>query len=160
MILAAAVPFVALAALIGVDVATSGGAHLTRTVIHGNGPGEVLDIVRRRLIISANGLKRFATAATCAIGVLILYLGVRHRDEVLAPIRSLPAFRAAIWGALAATVAGTLANDSGPLVLEAGLLMLLLAVGYARAAPKSAHEPRKTLANRAKTEAVRAQPVG
>jgi len=160
VILAAAVPFVALAALIGVDVATSGGAHLTRTVIHGNGPGEVLDIVRRRLIISANGLKRFATAATCAIGVLILYLGVRHRDEVLAPIRSLPAFRAAIWGALAATVAGTLANDSGPLVLEAGLLMLLLAVGYARAAPKSAHEPRKTLANRARTEAVRAQPVG
>ncbi len=144
--IAAAVPVAAVGALVGVDLLTSGGAHLTRTVVHGNGIGDLLDIVKRRLIISATGLKRVSTAVTCAIGVVLLYLGVRRRGAVFAPLAQEPAFLAAIWGAFAATIVGTLANDSGPLIFEAGLLMLLLATGYARSRPEpAADEPAPAL---------------
>src|SRR3954463_14431223 len=40
LLLAALVPVVAVLGLIALDLATSGGAHLTRTVVHGNGSGE------------------------------------------------------------------------------------------------------------------------
>ncbi|MBV9213318.1 MAG: hypothetical protein JOZ25_06695, partial [Actinobacteria bacterium] len=46
----------------------------------------------------------------------------------------------AIWGGFAATIGGTLANDSGTVMFEAGLLMLLLATGYARSRPDPAAE--------------------
>jgi len=42
-----------------------------------------------------------------------------------------PAMRAGLLGALAATVVGTLANDSGALVLEIGTAYLLVFVGFA-----------------------------
>ena len=137
-VIAAAVPVVAVGLLVAVDLVTSGGAHLTRTVVHSNGFGDLVDVAERRLIDSASGLGRLTTAITCAVGVVLLYLGVRHRKEIFAPLAGIPAFMAAIWGAFAATIAGTLANDSGPLMFEAGLLMLLLATGYGR----SRREPR------------------
>jgi hypothetical protein len=151
VLIAAVVPIAAVGALIGVDLITSGGAHLTRTVVHGNGVGDLLEIVKRRLIISASGLTRVWTAITCAIGVVLLYVGVRRRSAIFAPIKSKPAVMAAIWGGFAATIACTLANDSGPLIFEAGLLMLLLATGYARSRPERAIEYRKQ-AVRAPTE--------
>ena len=126
------------ALLVAVDHVTSGGAHLTRTVVHSNGFGGLVDVAKRRLIDSASGLGRLTTAITCAVGVVLLYLGVRHREEIFAPLAGIPAFMAGIWGAFAATIVGTLANDSGPLMFEAGLLMLLLATGYGR----SRREPR------------------
>ena len=52
LVLAALVPVAALVALVGLDLATSGGAHLTRTVIHGNGASGLIDILHRRLAIS------------------------------------------------------------------------------------------------------------
>jgi hypothetical protein len=39
--------------------------------------------------------------------------------------------QAGLFGALAATVAGTLANDSGALVLEVGSAYLLVFAGFA-----------------------------
>ena len=154
------VPFAGVAALIGLDLITSGGAHLTRTVVHGNGPGDLLDIAKRRLIISVSGLKRVSTAITCGIGIVLFVLGVRRRDELLAPLRDQPAFRAGMWGALVATIAGTLANDSGPLIFEAGLMLLLLATGYARGGPKPAVRAQTPMAEPAKKQGVRPQTVG
>jgi hypothetical protein len=138
VLIGAAVPVAAVGLLVAVDLVTSGGAHLTRTVVHSNGAGDLLNVAKRRLIDSASGLNRPTTAITCAIGVILLYVGVRRRREIFAPIASLPAFMAGIWGAFAATVVGTLANDSGPLMLEAGLLMLMLATAYARSRPERA----------------------
>ena len=138
MAIAVVVPFLAVGGLIGLDLVTSGGAHLTRSVVHGNGVGDLLDIVKRRLIISASGLARVSTAITCGIGLVVVYLGLRNRDRIFAPLRDQPIFMAGIWGAFAATVVGTLANDSGPLIFEAGLWLLVFATGYARSRP----EPR------------------
>ncbi|MEA2397394.1 MAG: hypothetical protein QOK25_950 [Thermoleophilaceae bacterium] len=158
--LAAFVPFAAVAALIGLDLVTSGGAHLTRTVVHGNGAGDLLDIVKRRLIISVSGLKRVSTAITCGIGIVLFWLGVKRRDELFAPLRGHPAFRAGIWGAFTATIVGTLANDSGPLIFEAGLMLLLLATGYARGRPEPAVRAQGPVAEPTKNQGVRPQTVG
>jgi hypothetical protein len=158
--IAVLVPFVAVLGLIGLDLLTSGGAHLTRSVVHGNGVGDLLDIVRRRLVISVSGLKRWTTAVTCGLGIIAFYYGVKRRDRVFAPLRDEPVFMAGIWGAFAATIVGTLANDSGPLIFEAGLMVLLLATGYARSRPEPGEPARGSAPQRARKTGVTAGAVG
>jgi hypothetical protein len=160
LVVAALVPVVAVGGLLGLDLLTSGGAHLTRTVAHGNGLGDILDTIRRRLIISVSGLKRVTTAITCAIGAVCMYLGVRRRDEIFAPVRDRPAFMAGIWGAFTATLVGTLANDSGPLIFEAGFLMLLFAAGYARSRPGPPEAAATRMPEAPKNRGVGAPAVG
>jgi hypothetical protein len=142
--LAALVPVAALVGLVALDLATSGGAHLTRTVVHGNGPGELVDIAQRRLKISFSGLGNVPVLLTCVIGIVCSVLAVRRRDRVYAPLREHPAFMAGIWGALAATVIGALSNDSGPVIFALGFLGLLFATGYVwgGSAPVRARERR------------------
>src|SRR3954469_1842747 len=135
VVIACVVPILGIGALIGLDVVTSGGAHLTRTVLHNNGVGDLLDIVKRREIISVSGLKRLSTLATVLLGVVLMVLALRRREELFEPLRDYPAFMAGIWGAFFATVIGALTNDSGPLIFEVGFLMLLMATGYARSRP-------------------------
>src|SRR3954469_24716949 len=135
VLVACAVPVVGILALIGLDVVTSGGAHLTRTVLHNNGVGDLLDIVKRREKISVSGLKRVSTLLTVLLGIALFVLAVRHREKLFEPLRDYPAFMAGIWGAFFATVIGALTNDSGPLIFEVGFLMLLMATGYARSRP-------------------------
>jgi hypothetical protein len=147
VLVACLVPVLGVGVLIGLDLVTSGGAHLTRTVLHSNGPTDLLDIVKRREIISVTGLKRWTTAVTVAIGVVLMVMAFRRRRELFEPIEQHPAFMAGIWGAFFATVVGALTNDSGPLIFEVGFLMLLMATGYARAAP--ARDPQSTRARTA-----------
>jgi hypothetical protein len=128
--LAALVPAAALLALVALDVATSGGAHLTRTVVHGNGLGEIADIVQRRFTISVKGLLYLPVAITCAIGIVACVIALRRRERLYAPLRDHPAFMAGIWGSFAATVVGALSNDSGPVIFALGSLGLLFATGY------------------------------
>ena len=135
LVLAALVPVVALLALVGLDLATNGGAHLTRTVVHGNGSGQVIDIVRRRLRISLNGLSTPSVAIVCALGVAACVLAIRRRERLYANLRDQPAFMAGIWGGFWATVIGALSNDSGPVIFALGFLGLLFATGYAWARP-------------------------
>ncbi|MFL5909542.1 MAG: hypothetical protein ACJ768_03085 [Gaiellaceae bacterium] len=141
VLIACAVPLLGILGLIGLDVVTSGGAHLTRTVLHNNGVGDLLDIVKRREIISVTGLKRISTLLTVLLGVALMVFAIRRRDEVFEPLREYPAFMAGIWGAFFATVLGALGNDSGPLIFEVGFLMLLMATGYARSRPIPARVP-------------------
>jgi hypothetical protein len=136
LVLAALVPVAAVLGLIGLDLVTSGGAHLTRTVVHGNGAGEILDIVHRRLTISINGLKNIPIAIVCAAGVVCMVLAYRRRDRLYAPLRDHPAFMAGIWGSVSATVIGALSNDSGPVIFALGFLGLLFATGYVLGRPQ------------------------
>ena len=157
--IAVLVPVVAVLALVALDLATSGGAHLTRTVVHGS-PADVLDTIRRRLIISVSGLKSVTTAIAVALGIVAFYYGVRRRREVFAALDGEPAFMAGIWGAFAATVVGALANDSGPLIFEVGLFVLLLATGYARSRPGAATGERRRAKESPRSQGVAAEPVG
>jgi hypothetical protein len=130
LVLAALVPVAAVIGLVALDVVTSGGAHLTRTVLQGGSLGSLVDIAQRRLTISAKGLLYTPVTITCAIGVVAFWFGIRRRDRVFAPVRDHPAFMAGIWGGFWATVIGALANDSGPVMFALGFLGLLFATGY------------------------------
>jgi hypothetical protein len=128
--LAALVPVAAVIGLVGLDLATSGGAHLTRTVVHGNGVGEIFDIIQRRATISFNGLKNIPILIVCVLGVIAMVLALRRRERLYAGLRDHPAFMAGIWGSFSATVIGALSNDSGPVIFALGFLGLLFATGY------------------------------
>jgi hypothetical protein len=141
VVLACLVPIAALAGLIGLDLVTSGGAHLTRTVLHNNGLTDLLDIAKRKEIISVNGLLRWSTAVTVVLGIVSMVLAIRNRDRLFEPLAEYPAFMAGIWGAFFGTVIGSLTNDSGPVMFEIGFLMLLMATGYARSKPVPARVP-------------------
>jgi hypothetical protein len=130
IVIACLVPVLAVLALIGLDLATGGGAHLTRTVVHGQGAGGFLDIVKRRSVISWRGLSDIWVLAICLIGMVAFVWAIRNRERVFAPLRGHPAFMAGLWGGLAATVVGALGNDSGPLIFALGFLTLLFATGY------------------------------
>ena len=135
IVLAVLAPVAGLAGLVVIDVVTGGGAHFTRTVLEGEGASGLLEIVKRRLLISANGLNGLITILMVVSGIVCMVWGVRRRDDLLRPMRGHPAFVAGMWGALAATVIGALSNDSGPVIFIAGFLGLLLATAYGRGAP-------------------------
>ncbi|MEA2440450.1 MAG: hypothetical protein QOH76_1874, partial [Thermoleophilaceae bacterium] len=135
LLLAALVPVAAVLGLVVLDLVTSGGAHLTRTVVHGNGAGEVVDIIRRRFTISFNGLGNVPVAVVCAIGVVACVVAFRRRERLYAPLRDQPAFMAGVWGSFSATVIGALSNDSGPVIFALGFLGLVFATGYAWGRP-------------------------
>ncbi|HEX8052496.1 MAG TPA: hypothetical protein VF517_05845 [Thermoleophilaceae bacterium] len=139
--LAVMAPAVAVVGLIGIDLLTGGGAHLTRTVLEGDGASGLAEIVKRRLLISANGLDTVKMIVLVATGIVCMIWGVRRRQDLLRPLRPHPALVAGLWGALAATVIGALSNDSGPVIFVAGFFGLLLALGYGRGAPGAA--PRR-----------------
>ncbi|MDQ3934313.1 MAG: hypothetical protein M3340_06740 [Actinomycetota bacterium] len=146
--IACTAPVLGLALLVAIDVLTGGGAHLTRTVLEGEGAGGLVEIVKRRLLISAYGLERPIMLILVVVGIALLVWGVRRRDDVLRPIRAQPAFVAGMWGALSGTVVGALSNDSGPVIFIAGFFGLLMAAGYGRGAPGAS--PRR--ASRAGSE--------
>jgi hypothetical protein len=140
LLVAALVPVAAVVGLVALDLLTSGGAHLTRTVVHGNGPGELVDIIHRRLTISVNGLSNVPVSIVCGIGVVACAVAIRRRERLYAPLSSHPAFMAGIWGGFSAIVIGALSNDSGPVIFALGFLGLLFATGYVWGRPAAVRE--------------------
>jgi hypothetical protein len=128
-------PALAVAALVGVDLVTGGDAHLTRSVLDADSPGELVDVAERRFEISWSSLKQGTTPLSVGVFAVALGYGIARRREVLAPLRGDPAFAAGMWGALAATVVGALANDSGPTIFLVGAAALVLAAGYLAGKP-------------------------
>jgi hypothetical protein len=124
------VPVVGILALVALDLATSGGAHLTRTVIEGEGASGFLDVVERRSVLSWRGLGDTTVLVLCIVAVVGFAYGLRRRERLFAGVRDHPSFAAALWGGFAATVVGALGNDSGPVIFAGGFLMLALATGY------------------------------
>ena len=129
----------AIVVLVALDLATGGGAHFTRSVLEADDSGDLLDVAARRFDASYTPLKRPGVASGVAAAVMLVVLGLWQRRRLLAPLtgRGMP-LRAAMAGALAATVVGALANDSGPTILMLGTALLALAAAYVVAAPPEA----------------------
>ena len=128
-------PVLAVGALVAVDLVTGGDAHLTRSVLDADSPGELVDVVERRFDISWDNLKQGTTPLSVGLFALALGYGIARRRELFAPLRGDRAFAAGMWGALAATVVGALANDSGPTIFLVGAAALVLAAGYLAGKP-------------------------
>lgn len=125
------VPLPALAILALADLLSGADAHLTRTVLQADGGDDVLTVFGRRLSEAGESFGRPLLLAGLPLtlgGALLAWL---RRDRLAAWLRGYPAVRAGLLGALAATLAGTLANDSGALLLELGAVYLAAFLAFA-----------------------------
>lgn len=131
LLLVLAAPFAILALLALVDLLSGANAHLTRSVLDAGGLDGLADVAERRLRLSARSFARPVLLAFLPVVALVAALAVARRDRLRAWLAGVPALRAGLLGALAATLVGTLANDSGALLLEVGTAYLLCFTGYA-----------------------------
>jgi hypothetical protein len=126
-----AAPFLVLALLALVDLLSGANAHLTRSVLDAGGLGDLADVAQRRLQLSARSFARPVLLAFLPLAIGLAALAYLRRDRLKAWLEGVPAMRAGLVGALAATLIGTLANDSGALLLEVGTAYLLVFTGFA-----------------------------
>jgi len=131
VLLVVAVPLAALALLAFIDLVSGANAHLTRTVLDAGGLNGLGQVVQRRLELSAHSFARPIVFAFLPLVAVVAALAIVGRDRLGAWVEGKSAMRAGLLGALVATVAGTLANDSGALLLVIGSAYLLAFVGYA-----------------------------
>ena len=123
-------PIAVLALLALVDLVSGANAHLTRSVLDAGGLGELADVAQRRLQLSARSFGRPVLLAFLPVVLALGVLAYLRRERLRAWFEEVPAIRAGLLGALAATAIGTLANDSGALLLEIGAAYLLVFTGY------------------------------
>ena len=124
-------PIAVLALLALVDLVSGANAHLTRSVLDAGGLGDLADVAQRRLQLSARSFGRPVLLVFLPLVFGLAVLAYLRRDRLRAWLEGVPAMRAGLLGALAATVIGTLANDSGALILEIGTAYLLVFTGFA-----------------------------
>jgi hypothetical protein len=114
-----------------IDLLTGANAHLTRSVLDAGGFGDLADVAQRRLQLSAHSFTRPVLLFFLPLVAALAVLAVRRRQGLRCLLGKFPAMEAGMLGALVATVAGTLANDSGALVLEIGTAYLLVFATFA-----------------------------
>jgi hypothetical protein len=139
LVIAAAFLFVGFIA--AVDLLTGANAHLTRSVLDAGGLGDLADVAQRRLQLSADSFLRPVVLFFLPLVAALAVLTVLRRDRLHRWLEKSPEIEAGLLGALAATVAGTLANDSGALILEVGAAYLLVFATFAWAEGPHAADP-------------------
>lgn len=126
-----AAPVAVLALLALVDLLSGANAHLTRSVLDAGGLGDLADVAQRRLQLSAHSFGRPVLLAFLPVVLAVVAAAYLKRERLQAWLIGVPALRAGLLGGIGATVVGTLANDSGALVLEIGTAYLLVFTGFA-----------------------------
>ena len=125
------VPLVVVALLALADLLTGANSHFTRSVLDAGGLHSLGDTAQRRLEQTARSFVRpvlLVALPVLAVGVLVAVL---RRATLAGWVREFPAMRAALIGAVVATIVATVANDSGALLLEIGAAYLLVFLGWA-----------------------------
>jgi hypothetical protein len=131
LLLALAAPLAAVALLALIDLASGADAHLTRSVLDAGGLDELSEVAQRRLQLSAHSFARPIVYVFLPLLAAVAVLAYAGRERIASWLSGRPAMRAGLTGALAATLLGTLANDSGALLLEIGTAYLLVFTGFA-----------------------------
>jgi hypothetical protein len=124
-------PVLVLALIAALDLVVGGGAHLTSSVLEAGGAGDLADVARRRLTLSAKSFGRTADSPFLYLAAFGLVLAVVKRDRVRAWFADAPAALAGFAGAAAAVLIGTVANDSGAVVLTIGTAFVAACAGFA-----------------------------
>lgn len=131
VLLVVAAPLAVLALIALADLVTGANAHLTRSVLDAGGLGDLADVAQRRLQLSAHSFARPIVLFFLPLIAALVALAVWQRARLRKWLQPMPSLRAGLIGALAATVIGTLANDSGALLLEIGTAYILVFTAYA-----------------------------
>jgi hypothetical protein len=150
VLLAVLAPVAGVAALVALDLAIGGGAHLTRTLSGSSGPGDLGKVLVRRWRLSVAGLTHGTTPLSVGISLALLVLGTLRRRQVLAPLSDdrVRPFRAAVVGSFFAVVVGALANDSGPMIVMIGTFSLVLLTWYVHSGTETRARPEAGLTSR------------
>jgi hypothetical protein len=145
-LLTIAIPLAAVALLAVADLLSGANAHLTRSVLDAGGFHDLANVAQRRLQLTVHSFARPVVFVFMPLIIAIALLAILGRERLRAWTADRPAMRAGLIGALVATLIGTLANDSGALVLEIGAVYLLAFVGFAwaEAGAGSGMLPNKT----------------
>jgi hypothetical protein len=130
-LLVIAAPVLVLALIALADLITGANAHLTRSVLDAGGLGDLADVAQRRLQLSAHSFARPIVVFFLPLIAVLVAVGAWQRARLRRWLQPVPALRAGLIGAIAATLIGTLANDSGALLLEIGAAYVLVFVAYA-----------------------------
>ena len=138
IVVACGAPVLGLALLAGIDLLTGGNSHFTRTVLHADGSGALWDIVSRRYTLAWRQLHRGFTPAAALIAILAIAVAVKDRERLLAPVDGDPAWIAALAGIATVGIAGTVFNDSGPVLLLFATFLGACAIAYLRGDPRLA----------------------
>jgi hypothetical protein len=153
-LIALGAPVLALVALALIDLATAGGSgHYTGSILHASSAGEVRDVIERRYAAAWRELRNHAMPFATALALAAAVAGVRRRKRLLAPVGGDQGWLAALGGGLAAGVAGTLVEDSGPVLLLVAVFALGCICAYLWGRPPSSAETPK-LATASATIAV------
>ena len=119
----------ALAALLCIDLVL-GGAHLSRTVLGAGEAGDVVDVLDRRLTLMVDTFVHPVYPELLAACAALLVVGAVKREAVLAWFGDGWAARSGFLGALVGVLVGTLANDSGSVLLVIGTIYLAITAGF------------------------------
>jgi hypothetical protein len=128
-LLVIAAPLLVLALVALADLASGANAHLTRSVLDAGGLDNLAQVAQRRLQLSAHSFSRPIVLLFLPLIAALVALAIARRDRLGSWLAPYPAMRAGLLGTLAATVLGTLANDSGALLLEIGTAYILVFAG-------------------------------
>ncbi len=129
-LLVIAAPLAVLALIALADLLSGANAHLTRSVLDAGGLGDLADVAQRRLQLSAHSFGRPILVFFLPLVAALTVIAYLRRDRLRAWLTPFPTLRAGLTGALAATVIGTLANDSGALLLEIGTAYILVFAAF------------------------------
>jgi hypothetical protein len=124
-------PIVAVAALIAVDLIIGGDAHLSRSVLQAGGLEELGEVFERRVRLGASSFSRLFGSFFFIVALALIVAAVIGRDRIRGWFLGLPAARAGLIGGASAALVGTLANDSGALLLMIGTAYLSALAGIA-----------------------------
>ena len=125
------VPLVVVSLLALADLVTGANSHFTRSVLDAGGLHSLGDTAQRRLEQTARSFVRPILLVALPVVALLVLIATWRRATLASWVRDVPAMRAALIGAVVATVVATLANDSGALLLEIGAAYLLVFLGWA-----------------------------
>jgi hypothetical protein len=131
LVLVILIPLIVLALLALADLLTGANSHFTRSVLDAGGLHSLGDTAQRRLEQTAHSFVRPVLLVMLPVVAILAALAWLRRATLAVWVRDAPAMRAALIGAVVATIVATLANDSGALLLEIGAAYLLVFLGWA-----------------------------
>jgi hypothetical protein len=137
LVVAALVPFLAIAALIAVDLGLSGGSHLSRNLTRSQGFTDLWELVTRRYRLAFEVLREGRALSSFVGAAVGIGFALRNRAVLYAPLRG-RAWPAALVGGLACGVMGALTNDSGPVLLTNAVIALAAITVYIQGSPELA----------------------
>lgn len=140
IVLVILIPLIVVALLAVADLVTGANSHFTRSVLDAGGLHSLGDTAQRRLEQTGRSFIRPILAVMLPVVAILAVVCWLRRATLARWVRDYPAMRAALIGAVVATITATLANDSGALLLEIGAAYLLVFGGWAWA--EAGRKPR------------------